>query len=99
MRPKDTNELTVLLSWTDVQLGHRARGAALTGRADGLEVLGEAVAEFGMVLGILRETDSERRPIPGALSVSVRGRTMPWYWGAVCGSHARGARKTLRVRV
>jgi hypothetical protein len=34
-----------------------------------------------MVLGILRETDSERRPIPGALSVSVRGRTMPWYWG------------------
>ncbi len=30
-----------------VQLGHRARGAALVVRADGLEVLGEAVAEFG----------------------------------------------------
>jgi hypothetical protein len=45
-------------------------------RADGLEVLGDAVAGYGW-FGILRETDSERRPIPGALSVSVRGRTMP----------------------
>jgi hypothetical protein len=31
---------------------------------------------LGWFWGILRETDSERRPIPGALSVSVRGRTI-----------------------